>query len=277
MSSAATATQLIDIGSDDCAKAAEAWEQICESLCEQHHLFLFTDFDGTLSEIAPLPNAAVIDVRTHKALKRLCAERNVTTAVLSGRSVEDVADRVGLPLIYGGDHGLEIHGSDFEFVVPGVNGVRLRIPALCNEIRRKTREIPGVLVEGKRFTASVHYRQVAPDQIPELFDICRQTVDSNRFELRDGHCVVEIRPRVNWGKGDAVQWILDRNHASPEQAICIGDDETDEDMFRQVPKAVNVRIMKSLSSPSAARYSLSRDEVPVFLEGLIDLIHGLSL
>jgi len=82
---------------------------------------------------------------------------------------------------------------------------------------------------------------------------------------------------VNWGKGDAVQWILDRNHASPEQAICIGDDETDEDMFRQVPKAVNVRIMKSLSSPSAARYSLSRDEVPVFLEGLIDLIHGLSL
>jgi len=147
-------------------------------------------------------------------------------AVLSGRSVSDVADRVGLPLIYGGDHGLEIHGSDFEFIVPGASEVRLEIPALCNEMRRKTQHVPGALIEAKRFTLSVHYRQVAPDRVPEILEICRQSVDTSRFELRDGHCVVEIRPRVNWGKGDAVQWILDRNHASPEQAICIGDDET---------------------------------------------------
>jgi len=270
----ATATEFIDIGSDNCTAAAEAWEQICEALCRHHHLFLFTDFDGTLSDIVPLPSAAVVDVRTNKALKRLYRERNVTIAVLSGRSVSDVADRVGLPLIYGGDHGLEIHGSDFEFVVPAASELRLEIPALCNEIRRKTQDIPGALVEAKRFTASVHYRQVASDRVSEVLEICRQTVDSSRFELRDGHCVVDIRPRVNWGKGDAVQWILDRSHASPEQAICIGDDETDEDMFRRVPNAVNIRITDPRVSNSGARYCLSRHEVPAFLEGLIDVIQG---
>jgi trehalose-phosphatase len=82
---------------------------------------------------------------------------------------------------------------------------------------------------------------------------------------------------VNWGKGEAVRWILDRHHASPEQAICIGDDETDEDMFRRVPTAVNVRIMKPRVSMSAARYCLSRNEVPAFLEGLIDVIQGLCM
>jgi hypothetical protein len=47
-------------------------------------------------------------------------------------------------------------------------------------------------------------------------------------------------------------------------------------MFRRVPTAVNVRIMNSVTPTSAARYGLSRPEVPGFLEGLIDLIHGLS-
>src|SRR4051812_46955288 len=104
--------------SPDCAQAPEAWQQICEALSRCGHLFLFTDFDGTLAEITSVPADASIDVRTLGALKQLTTEKRVTVAVLSGRSVPDVADRVGLPVIYGGDHGFEIHGPDLDFVLP---------------------------------------------------------------------------------------------------------------------------------------------------------------
>jgi len=48
-------------------------------------------------------------------------------------------------------------------------------------------------------------------------------------------------------------------------------------MFRRAPTAVNVRVMESPVSTSGARYCLSRQEVPAFFEGLIDVIHGISV
>src|SRR3954453_7448469 len=103
--------------STDCAQAPEVWEQICEALSRYGHLYVFTDFDGTLADITSVPDDAAIDVLTLAALKQLAAEKGVTVAVLSGRAIPDVSNRVGLPLIYGGDHGLEIHGPDFDFVL----------------------------------------------------------------------------------------------------------------------------------------------------------------
>jgi len=262
--------------SGDCRSAHEAWDQIGLSLSTRGQMYLITDFDGTLAEITAMPSAAAIDPRARTALMRLSAEKRVTVAVLSGRSVSDVADRVGLPVIYGGDHGLEIHGAEFDFVAPGAEAARLELPAICNEIRGRTAHIPGALVEVKRFTASVHYRQVKGELTSQLTEIVGSVVDTMRFELRHGHCVIEIRPRVNWGKGQAVRWLLDRAGAVEQQVVCIGDDETDEDMFNAVPGAVNVRVTSAGETNSAAQYWLERHDVPVFLEELRDLVQGFA-
>ena len=65
------------------------------------------DFDGTLSEIAPTPDSALIELRSARALRRLVG-RFPLVAVLSGRGVRDLADRVGVDgVVYVGNHGAE--------------------------------------------------------------------------------------------------------------------------------------------------------------------------
>lgn len=267
---------LVNIAVGSSGEAMVAWEQICGAFEKYRKVFVFADFDGTLSEFADIPSAATIDPDAKTALTRLSTEKAVVLAVLSGRSITDVADRVGLPIIYGGDHGLEMHASDFEFAVPTAELTRLRMPTLCNQIRQAIQHIPGAFVEAKRLTASVHYRQVASEHVPALRDLVSQCLDPAQYELRNGHLVLEVRPRVEWNKGDAVQWILERHGASAEQAICIGDDETDEDMFIRVPRAVNVRVLNGAAPRTAATYCVNREEVPEFLHGIVDVIHGMT-
>lgn len=253
-----------------------AWDQVREALAEYGHIFLFTDFDGTLSETTAIPSAAVIEERTKAILRNLCCQKSITVAVLSGRALFDVAERVGLPLIYGGDHGLEIRGPAFEHVAPGAEAARMRLPAICNSIRSAARGIPGALVESKRYSASVHFRHVPVYQVPELAGIVRGCVDDPCFEVRMGHCVMEVRPRVNWDKGIAAEWLLRKHAARPEQAICLGDDETDEDMFRRLAGAVTVRVAAA-GVPSSAAYRVERRDVDDVLQGLLDTIHGLAV
>jgi trehalose-phosphatase len=184
---------------------------------------------------------------------------------------------VGLPAIYGGDDGLEIHGPGFDYVAPGADVARLRLPELCNCIRTATRGIPGALVECKRYSASVHFRQVPPQQVEDLMNTVRPCVDASLFDVRLGHCVMEIRPRINWDKGAAAEWLLQKQRGLVQQAFCLGDDETDEDMFRRMHGAVTVRVTDSRDVASAATYRVERRNVDDLLEGLLDTIHGLTL
>jgi trehalose-phosphatase len=268
--------QLVDVTTIETGEGVEIWDRICSAIERYRRIFLFLDFDGTLSEIVEVPSAAKIDCDALAALQRLASDRTVTVTVLSGRSISDVAARVGLPVIYGGDHGLEIHAPDIEFIAPGAEAVRLALPAECNRIRQAIRHIPGAFVETKHLSASVHFRQAAPEHVPALTDIVLRCMDASRFEVRTGNCVLELRPRLNWNKGDAVQWVLERYRAVADQAICIGDDDTDEDMFRRLPGAVNIRVLNGPISTTSAQYCITQPEVPGLLHGILEVIHGMA-
>ena len=66
-------------------------------------------------------------------------------------------------------------------------------------------------------------------------------IDAGRLSLRTGKAVLEIRPRVEWTKGEAVRWILEQvrveRPAASTLALYIGDDDTDEDAFRVLASA----------------------------------------
>ena len=69
------------------------------------------DFDGTLSEIVSDPDAATLVDGAAEALENLAARCPV--AILSGRDLADIRDRVGMPGIwYAGSHGFELIGPD---------------------------------------------------------------------------------------------------------------------------------------------------------------------
>lgn len=70
---------------------------------------LLLDYDGTLAPIAPHPNMTYMTDYTTQALVNISSNPNVFVAIISGRAVDNVREKVGIDnIVYGGNHGLEI-------------------------------------------------------------------------------------------------------------------------------------------------------------------------
>ncbi len=64
-------------------------------------LLLLTDYDGTLSELSPTPEQAVLATDVRQEMDRVAALAGVTFGVVSGRRMADVMDRVGPAAAFG--------------------------------------------------------------------------------------------------------------------------------------------------------------------------------
>ena len=214
------------------------------SIRRARRVLLFLDFDGTLSPIVARPELVAMEERSRTALDALTRSRRAAIAVVSGRMLSDLRSRVGLPVIYAGNHGLEIEGPDFAFLAPGVEKAIAAFRFIEPELSSRLRSIPGSLIENKRLTISVHFRMVEPARKQEVQrrveEICQDHLDAVR--LGGGKEIIEIQPIVDWNKGSAARWIRDRLGASEWPTVCAGDDLTDEDMFRELPDAISIKV-----------------------------------
>ena len=89
-------------------------------------------------------------------------------------------------------------------------------------------------MEAKELSLSVHYRLVAERERPLVHRIVAEVADTAPgISLAAGKLVHELGPRVPWGKGRAMLWLLERLglERSGVCPVCLGDDLTDEDMF----------------------------------------------
>ena len=230
-------------------------------------LLLFLDFDGTLAPIAPRPALAELPNPTRGALSELAALAETTVAIVSGRALEDVRQRVGIAgLIYAGNHGLEIEGRGLSFQHPGAVALLPVVSAITTTLTARSSALEGVEVEVKGLTTSVHYRQAPPSQRGDLERLIGSIVarDDPRIEITSGKMVHEIRPRVDWDKGKAVVWIRNQLDQSGALPFVIGDDMTDETAFTGFDDAVTICV--DPRRPTGARYHLeSPEDVRVFL------------
>ncbi len=233
--------------------------------CETCTLFL--DFDGTLAPIVSDPQEAFPDEETRGLLHALNGLRGMRMAIISGREVGDLQARVDLDLIYAGDHGLEIRGQGLHFAQPDAVVHQPALPTLVRTLRNDLAGIPGVLIERKGFSASVHHRNSLQRDMPFIRRIVERNLSHYRdaFVLREGKKVFEIRPNVNWNKGKCAAWILEQLGRPDSLCLCVGDDETDEDLFIELPHSLTVRV--GAAPWTAARY---------FLEGTADVVPFLS-
>jgi trehalose-phosphatase len=66
----------------------------------------------------------------------------------------------------------------------------------------------------------------------------RTMLRRRRLRVTEGKLVLEGRPPVDWHKGHAVLWLLDHRYGadwpSNVRALFVGDDTTDEDVFRSL-------------------------------------------
>lgn len=227
--------------------------EIGDRLQAAPRVLVFLDFDGTLAPICDRPFAVEPVPGVRELLHALNTHPRSAAAVVSGRELDDLVPRVGVPgLAYAGNHGLEITGPELDFRHPEAVEWRSHLAALVAELSAAVSGIPGAWVQDKGLSASVHFRQTDPGRIPEVEAIVRRLHEPSRdrFVLRPGKMVLEVRPAVDWNKGRAIEWLTPRLGGG--LPVFVGDDQTDEDGFRAA--AAGLTVLAGPPRPTAARY-----------------------
>lgn len=260
-----------------------AWQDISERIRQASQILLLTDFDGTLSPIVGRPGEATLPDGTRRAIEALASHERVGVAVVSGRALSDIKDRVGIQgLTYAGNHGIEIEGPWLKFVYPPAESLRPVIRRLHSRLSEVLAGFEGALVEDKGLTLSVHYRLVREDRVGDLKGVCEEAVRGLRSEGKirttEGKKVYEIRPGVLWDKEDAIVllmsgWTSSRG-VNTSLAIFLGDDLTDEGGFVVVNKheGVSVYVGETGRNTAAHYFLTSPAEVAEFLQRLIQAV-----
>ncbi|XP_020588405.1 probable trehalose-phosphate phosphatase 6 [Phalaenopsis equestris] len=249
-------------------------------------IVVFLDYDGTLSPIVEDPDSAFMSESMRSAVKGVA--KYFPTAIVTGRCIDKVFSFVRLEeLFYAGSHGMDIKGpTKCPKHVNAQAQSMLCQPAseflpMINEVYdlllEKTKLIPGCKVENNRFCLSVHFRCVEEKRWSGLVEEVRSVLAIYPdLRLTQGRKVLEIRPTIEWNKGKALEFLLEKlgfDNCEDILPIYIGDDRTDEDAFkvlRDREQGFGILVSK-FSKETNATYTLKEpSEVRDFLHRLAE-------
>jgi trehalose-phosphatase len=241
------------------------------------------DIDGTLAPLQPRPEDSFVPEPTRQAVLALAAAPDVHVALVTGRAAADgrrLARIDGAWVI--GNHGIEAISPAGEAVVDS-NAAPYRddVAAAVEELTALVGSIPGIRVEDKVWTLSVHYRLADAAVEPRLRQTMDEIAHKHGLRLVRGKKIFELRPPIHVHKGTAAVE-LSRLLAGPDLAASLfyaGDDRTDEDAFRALrataPHAVTVRVGGSIddqTAATAAEFTVPDEEA---LRGLLEWLSKL--
>ncbi|OOK66474.1 trehalose-phosphatase [Mycobacterium kansasii] len=171
--------------------------------------FVCVNYDSTLSEIVPDPDLATLVDGAAEALADLSMQCPV--AMLSGRDLADIRNRVGLPGIwYAGSHGFDLMAPDGTRYQHDAAAAAVPVMAsAATTLQEELGPTSGAHVEHTRFGVRVHYGKVAHEQVPDVIAAAHRQSRRHGLRLITGRGVVELRPDVDWDKGTALAWIRD--------------------------------------------------------------------
>jgi len=222
------------------------------------------DFDGTLAPIAATPDDVRIGEAMAWKLRRLMLRFPI--AIVTGRSVADVRDRLGFdPTFVVGNHGAE-DGMDADAAerrARALDPVRATLATRAAEL-----DAAGVTVEEKEQSLALHYR-LAPDRARAV-DLVRQLTASFGPEVHTfaGKMVENIVLAAAADKGQAVLSLVARCLA--DSAFFAGDDVNDEPVFDVAGERwLTVRVGRSEGHSRARFFVAGQCEMPLVLDEMI--------
>jgi trehalose 6-phosphate synthase/phosphatase len=216
---------------------------------------ILLDYDGTLVGFKTQINLASPDKELYDLLDQFTSDKRNHTTLISGRKHETLEEWFGhveLDLI--AEHGAwrkKVGGSwkqKPDLSLSWKDEVHLLMDAFCDRT-------PGAFVEEKSYSLVWHYRKVQKGlgslRANELMDNLRYITATHGLQLLNGDKVVEVKnSEVN--KGKATSNII--NKSEYDFILAIGDDYTDEDIFKALPDdAFSIKVGNHIS---AARYFL---------------------
>jgi trehalose 6-phosphate synthase/phosphatase len=230
---------------------------------------LLLDYDGTLVPFSRIPSEAAPDNAVRDLLLRLSADSKNHVVIISGRDVTSLDRWLGnLPVTLVAEHGasVKMRGGGWQQVVSVSDSWK-------DEIRRIMQlfvlRCAGSFIEEKTNTIVWHYRNTQTglgfSRSRELLNTLSQLIQNTTLQVIDGNKVVEVRIG-GFDKGTTALKII--SESDPDFVLCMGDDTTDEDMFKALKgEAYTIKVN---NGPSSAQYTiLSQQKVLPLLNSLI--------
>jgi trehalose 6-phosphate phosphatase len=193
---------------------------------------LFLDFDGTMVDIAPQPQAVQVPRALLVVLRELHDYLRGAVAVISGRPIAQLDEFLApLRLAVAGVHGAERR--------TGIGEVILQVTHPLDHVEEAAHRFacqhPGLLVEHKRGSVALHYRQAPELEDAAIAAMQRAVEESPGLTLLRGKMVVEAKPG-GASKGRAIEEFLREPPFQGRTPVFIGDDITDEVGFSTVQR-----------------------------------------
>ena len=230
---------------------------------------ILLDYDGTLVPFTRLPSEASPDNAVKDMLTRLTSDTRNHIIVISGRDLSSLDRWLGaMPLTLVAEHGasFKMRNSTWQQLISVSDLWK-------DEIRRIMQMFvirsAGSFIEEKINTIAWHYRNTQTglgfSRSRELLNTLSQLIQNTTLQVIDGNKVVEVRIS-GFDKGATALKIV--NEQDPDFVLCIGDDTTDEDMFKALEgEAYTIKVN---NGASAAQYTiLSQQQVLPLLNKLI--------
>jgi len=253
------------VGADEQRKqtvlsSREDLEALTARLRSAERLLLLLDYDGTLVPFARAPDLAAPDRELRELLAALASKPGVRVDVVSGRRRETLERWLGdLPVGLHAEHGYWSRMTRADRWAAAVDVGMAWLPGVRRILEQATAATPGALIEAKTASLAWHWRMAEPElgdaRAEELWRRLEQRIHGEPVELLRGEKVIEVRPR-GVHKGRVVERVLGTLDGPPPTIAAMGDDGTDEDLFRALPPgaiAISVGFR-----PSAARYRVAR-------------------
>ncbi|MBI9057056.1 MAG: bifunctional alpha,alpha-trehalose-phosphate synthase (UDP-forming)/trehalose-phosphatase [Labilibaculum sp.] len=216
---------------------------------------IFLDYDGTLTGFKKNPNDAKPDEELHQILYKLEADpRNIVT-IISGRdreSLETWFEGHKINLIV--EHGVWIKKYQKEWKMLS-NTTDAWKPSIRPTLETFVDRTPGSFIEEKNYSLVWHFRKSEPEQgelrANELKDELTTMIANHNLEILEGNKVIEVKSGgINKGVA-SMQFLQNQNF---DFIIAIGDDWTDEYMFKELPESAHT--IKVGLKHTAAKYKV---------------------
>ncbi|MEO5977535.1 MAG: trehalose-phosphatase [Chryseolinea sp.] len=248
-------------------EAANTTGDLVRRYTESQRRLILLDYDGTLAPFAYRPEDATPSKETLQLLHTLAFDERNHVHIVSGRQhsfLERWLNIRNVTLI--SEHGAGVRQKNSEWVFKTMD--ESWKPAITQILKDFCSSSPGSFIENKRFALVWHYRMMDSElglvRSKEVLDIIMPIAKQANLDVLSGSRVIEVKPNyIN--KGLAISRILEQNKY--DFIIAVGDDKTDEDMFKVLPdSAYTIKVGNGYTS---ARYRiLKQDDVPRLLARL---------
>jgi trehalose 6-phosphate phosphatase len=233
-------------------------------------LWIGLDFDGTLTDHVPDPMKAKLLPGARELVRQLSARPDCRVAIITGRAISDVRLRIALPdLAFAGNHGLEIEWGDIRLVDPFAELSRETFLVIEQRLRYCALPV-AAQVHNKGLTIAVDHYAASDDDVESIHRSIRSILaGTNSMMVQYGRYGCDIRPLTNAHKGTSAMWLYQQQATPEDLPIVVGDDLTDEDLFRSFPDAISICVGEQVTT---ARYRVtSSREVLAFLDRILAL------